>query len=272
MKFVEIDGRRVEVVQLASAHPRAGAPAIVFLHEGLGSVSMWRDFPQRVADATGCEAIVYSRVGYGRSDPITDKRSVRYMHDEALHALPRLLDALGVQAPILFGHSDGASIALIHAGGTRRDMTALVLMAPHVMVEDISVASIAQAKVAYETTDLRARLAKYHADVDSAFRGWNDIWLDPAFRAWNIEQYLPGIRCPILAIQGEDDEYGTMDQVERIARQCRDVDLVKLADCRHSPHKDQPEAVLAAVGEFVGRVLEAREAASGAGSSPLTRL
>jgi pimeloyl-ACP methyl ester carboxylesterase len=258
MKFVEVDGKRIEVVRLASAHPRQDAPALVFLHEGLGSVAMWRDFPQRVADATGCAAIVYSRVGYGRSDPITEKRGVRYMHDEALQTLPRLLDALDVQAPILFGHSDGASIALIHSGGTRRDVTALILMAPHVLVEDISVASIAQAKVAYETTDLRARLGKHHANVDSAFWGWNDIWLDPAFRAWNIEEYLPGIRCPILAIQGEDDEYGTMEQVERIARTCRDVDLVKLADCRHSPHKDQPEAVLAVVGPFVRRVLDAR--------------
>ncbi|MGE5338643.1 MAG: alpha/beta fold hydrolase [Gemmatimonadota bacterium] len=260
MSFVAIGGHRIEYVRLASAHPRAGAPPIVLLHEGLGSVAMWRDFPQRVADATGCEAIVYSRIGYGRSDPITEKRNVRYMHDEALHALPRLLDALGATAPILLGHSDGASIALIHAGGMRRDVTALILMAPHVMVEDISVASIAQAKVAYQTTNLREKLGKYHANVDSAFWGWNDIWLDPAFRAWNIEEYLPGIRCPVLAIQGEDDEYGTMEQVERIARQARDVDVVKLADCRHSPHKDQPAAVIDAIGGFVARVLDARDA------------
>jgi pimeloyl-ACP methyl ester carboxylesterase len=191
------------------------------------------------------------------------------MHDEALLSLPALLDALDVKAPILFGHSDGASIALIHAGGMvgkdARDVTALVLMAPHVLVEDISVASIAQAKVAYETTSLREKLGKYHANVDSAFWGWNDIWLDPTFRAWNIEEYLPGIRCPILAIQGEDDEYGTMEQVERIAHLSRDVDLVKLADCRHSPHRDQPAAVLNAVGEFVQRVLDGREMANGNG-------
>ena len=260
MKFVDIDHHRIEYVRLVSAHPRAGAPPLVFLHEGLGSAAMWRDFPQQIADATGCAAIVYSRAGYGRSDPITEKRSVRYMHDEALRSLPALLDALDVRSPILFGHSDGGSIALIHAGGTRRSVTALILMAPHVLVEEISVASIAQAKLAFDTTNLRDKLAKYHANVDSAFRGWNDIWLDPAFRAWNIEQYLPGIRCPILAIQGEDDEYGTMQQIERIARASRDVDLVKLADCRHSPHKDQPAAVIAAVGEFVGRVLDAREA------------
>jgi len=263
MKFIEVEGHRIEYARLVSAHPRSGAPPIVFLHEGLGSLSMWRDFPQQVADATGCEAIVYSRRGYGRSDPITEKRSARYMHDEALHALPAMLDALDVKSPILLGHSDGGSIALIHAGGTRRDITALVLMAPHVMVEDISVTSIAQAKVVYETTRLRDKLGKHHANVDSAFRGWNDIWLDPAFRAWNIEEYLPGIRCPILAIQGEDDEYGTMEQIERIARQSRDVDLVKLADCRHSPHRDQPAAVLAAVSEFVTRVLDAREVAQG---------
>jgi len=259
MKLIDVGGHRIEHVRLASAHPRAGAPTIVFLHEGLGSASMWRDFPQQVADVTGCGAIVYSRLGYGRSDAITSKRAVRYMHDEALLSLPALLDALGVTAPILYGHSDGASIALIHAGGTRRDVTALILMAPHVMVEDISVASIAQAKVTYETTRLREKLGKYHANVDSAFWGWNDIWLDPAFRAWNIEEYLPGIRCPILAIQGEDDEYGTMEQMERIARQSRDVDLVKLADCRHSPHRDQPAAVLSAVGQFVARLLDARD-------------
>jgi pimeloyl-ACP methyl ester carboxylesterase len=148
---------------------------------------------------------------------------------------------------------------LIHAGGMARTLTAAIVMAPHVMVEDISIKSIEQAKVAYETTDLRAKLAKFHDSVDSAFWGWNDIWLDPAFRSWNIEEYLPRIRCPVLAMQGEDDEYGTMEQIDRIARQAPDVELVKLADCRHSPHRDQPDAVLAVVGEFVARVLEGVE-------------
>ncbi|MBK6401747.1 MAG: alpha/beta hydrolase [Rhodocyclaceae bacterium] len=256
MNICTIDGRRIEYVRLPSSHPRSGAPAMVFLHEGLGSLSMWRDFPQQLADACGCEAIVYSRHGYGRSDPLTKKRTPAFMHHEARVCLPQLLDQLGLDRPILFGHSDGASIALIHAGGTSRPLTATVVMAPHVLVEDISIRSIRKARDTYLSTDLKARLAKYHADPDSAFWGWNDIWLDPAFRDWNIEDCLPGIVCPLLAIQGEDDEYGTMDQIERIARRCRDVELVKLADCRHSPYKDQPRQVIATVAEFVARILD----------------
>jgi pimeloyl-ACP methyl ester carboxylesterase len=256
MNTILIDGRRLEYVRLRSAHQREGAPAIVMLHEGLGSVAMWRDFPQRVADATGCETVVYSRHGYGRSDPHIEPRRVNYMHHEALTVLPAFLDALALTAPILLGHSDGGSIALIHAGGAHRALTGLIAMAPHVMVEDLSVASIAEAKVAWETTDLPVRLAKHHRHVESVFRGWNDIWLHPDFRAWNIEEYLPNIACPVLALQGEDDQYGTMAQIERIAAQAPDVELVKLADCRHSPHKDQPEAVLAELAAFVSRVLE----------------
>lgn len=258
MKTLSIQGKEIEVVRLVSAHPRPGAPAMVFLHEGLGSVSMWRDFPQRVADATGCEAVVFSRHGYGKSTPIAEPRGVRYMHDEALVTLPALLDALGVEAPFLFGHSDGGSIALIHAGGAHRPLAGIIVMAPHVLVEEVSVTSIEQAKLAYRDTDLKSRLGRYHADVDSAFWGWNDIWLHPEFRNWNIEEYLPTIACPVMAIQGEDDEYGTMDQIERIAQGAKDVDLVKLADCRHSPHKDQPEAVIDAVAGFVTRILDAR--------------
>lgn len=256
MQFVTVQGHRLEVIRLPSAHPRPNAPAMVFLHEGLGSIAMWRDFPQRVADATGCEAVVFSRYGYGRSDPITAPRDPRYMHDEGLKALPEFLDKLAIEAPILFGHSDGASIALIHAGGHPRPVSGVILMAPHVMVEDITVRSIAEAKVTYQTTELPQRLGRYHQDVDNVFWGWNDIWLHPDFRAWNIEDYVTPITVPILAIQGEDDEYGTMDQVDRIARLGRDVDLVKLADCRHSPHKDQPEAVIAAASEFVARLLD----------------
>ena len=176
------------------------------------------------------------------------------MHDEALVVLPALLDALAIERPILVGHSDGGSIALIQAGSAIRPVAAVVTMAAHVLVEDISVASIAAAKIAFETTDLRAKLARYHADVDFAFWGWNRIWLDPDFRAWNIEAHLPGIACPVLAIQGEDDEYGTMEQMRRIGAQVRDVELVELEDCRHSPHKDQPEAVLDVITRFVDRV------------------
>jgi len=256
VKLVQVGETRLEYVRLPSAHPREGVPAIVFLHEGLGSVAMWRDFPQKVADATGCEAVVYSRAGYGRSDPAKLPRDTRYMHDEGLDVLPALLAALEIDRPILFGHSDGGSIALICAGGTDTKLSGVVVLAPHVMVEGISVASIADAKVAWQTTDLPTRLGKHHADVEAAFRGWNDIWLHPEFRAWNIEEYVPRIACPVLAIQGEDDEYGTMAQIDRIAAHGRDVELVKLADCRHSPHKDQPEAVIEAVGEFVNRILD----------------
>ncbi len=253
MPTIEIGGNQLEVVRLPSAQPVATVPPVVFLHEGLGSVSLWRDFPQRVADAIGAEAIVYSRLGYGRSDPIRAPRAVRYMHDEALIVLPALLDRLEIRRPILFGHSDGGSIALIHAGGSGRDVAGVVVLAPHVMVEDLSVASIAEAKVAYETTDLESRLVRHHASVESAFRGWNDIWLHPDFRTWNIEAYLPRISVPVLAMQGHDDEYGTMEQIDRIARQARDVELLKLADCGHSPHRDQPEAVIAATADFVTR-------------------
>jgi pimeloyl-ACP methyl ester carboxylesterase len=249
---VEVVGHRLEYAQIPGKTPEA--PTLVFLHEGLGSVALWRDFPARLAAETGHGALVYSRFGYGQSDPIVEKRRVDFMHEEGLRALPELLDKLGIKSPVLIGHSDGASIALIHAGGAGRAVAGVVAMAPHVLVEDISIRSIEAARRAYETTDLRGRLARYHADPDSAFRGWNDVWLDPAFRAWNIEEYLPRIEAPILVIQGDDDEYGTMEQVDRIARGAPRVEEVRLADCRHSPHKDRPEAVIAAIAGFVGRL------------------
>lgn len=258
MALVDVAGARLEVERIDVG--REGAAPIVMLHEGLGSVAMWKDFPHRVAHATGRDVVVYSRQGYGRSSPARLPFGVRYMHDEALVALPKLLDALRVEAPVLLGHSDGASIALIHAGASGRAVAGLALMAPHVIVEDLSIASIEAAKEAWRNTDLRARLAKYHADAERAFTGWNDIWLHPDFRAWNIEDETRRVRCPVLAIQGEDDEYGTMDQVERIARLAPDVELVRLADCRHSPHRDQPGAVLDALVRFVDRL--------GAGSEP----
>ena len=261
MPFVSVAGHRLEYERIdVGGRDR---PTLVLLHEGLGSIAMWRDFPQRLAHATASRIVVYSRYGYGNSDPLARSRDVRYMHDEALVALSDLLNRLEIERPLFVGHSDGASIALIHAGAADRPVLGVVAMAPHVIVEDISVASIAAARDAYATTDLRARLSRYHADVDGAFRGWNDIWLHPDFRAWSIEEYLPRIRCPVLAIQGEDDEYGTMEQLQRIAAAAPDVELVKLGDCRHSPHRDQPEAVLDAVSRFVDRLTgaAAREAA-----------
>jgi len=246
--FVEADSHRLEVERLDGDTRR---PTLVFLHEGLGSISMWRDFPARVATATGCPAVVYSRYGYGQSDLLEAPFAVDYMHREALETLPELLARLGLERPVLVGHSDGASIALIHAG-SRDGLTGLVALAPHVFVEDISVRSIAEAKTAFETTDLPQKLARHHADARRTFYGWNDIWLHPDFRRWNIEAFLPAIRCPVLAIQGTDDEYGTMAQVEAIERQVAGrCEVVRLAACGHSPHRDQPELTLAAIERFV---------------------
>lgn len=255
MKTVTVQGARLEYVRLPSAHPRDDAPAMVFLHEGLGSIAMWRDFPQQVADATGCEAVVYSRIGYGRSDPATARRTPAYLHEQARAALPELIAGLGLEKPILFGHSDGGSIALITAGATPTPLSGIIVMAPHVMVEDVTLAGIREACGVFARTDLGARLARYHNDADAVFRAWVDIWLDPAFRDWDIQALLPAIRCPVLAIQGEDDEYATMAQIDLIAAAAPDVELCKLADCRHSPHKDQPQAVIAATAAFVARIL-----------------
>lgn len=252
MPFLDVASHRIEYQRIEAA--RAARPTLVFLHEGLGSIAMWRDFPEQVARAAQCDAIIYSRYGYGNSDPLGEPRSVRYMHEEAQTVLPQLLDLLAIDRPILIGHSDGGSIALIHSGMRVRPVRAVVTLAAHVFVEEISVASIAAAKAAYETTDLRDRLARYHTDVDSAFSGWNRIWLAPEFRDWNIEEYLPRIQCPVLAMQGVDDEYGTMEQMRRIGAGVDDVELLTLERCRHSPHRDRPDAVLTAITGFVERV------------------
>lgn len=232
--------------------PATGETALIFLHEGLGSAGLWRDFPATVARATGHPALVYSRYGYGGSDVLGEPRGVDYMHREALQVLPALREQLGIDNPVLIGHSDGASIALIHAGVGTWPVRALVLAAAHVFVEDISVAGIEVAKAAYETTDLPQKLARHHADPDKTFFGWNDIWLDPAFRVWNIESVLPAIECPALVIQGEDDEYGTMGQLAAIRdRAGGPIDTLMLAGCGHSPHRDRPDLTLDAIARFV---------------------
>jgi pimeloyl-ACP methyl ester carboxylesterase len=235
---------------------REGAPPLVLLHEGLGSVALWRDFPSLLAAATGCRTITYSRQGYGNSDRLAEPRLVDYMHREAREILPQVIDALSIDDPVLIGHSDGASIAMIYAGDGRWQTRALVLMAPHVFVEDVTIAGTAAAKAAYQSTDLRERLARYHGDVDDAFWGWNNIWLNPEFRQWNIENTLGGIRCPILMIQGSDDEYGTLAQFERIRAGVSTTQITELVlpDCRHSPHRDQPAATLRAITDFVAAV------------------
>ncbi len=253
MPLIAIDDIHLEYTW---AGPEPGlAPPLVFLHEGLGSAAMWRDFPAAVVNASGHRALVYSRQGYGQSDPIPLPRPVSFMHDEALGPLRPMLDALGVEKPILVGHSDGGSIALIYAGTWPDRVSALVLEAPHVFVEDICVESIAKIKGVYETSDLKTRLAKYHgANTDGAFWGWNQVWLNPEFRAWNIEEFLSRITCPVLIIQGENDEYGTVRQIEAITRQVPGpVESVLLPDCGHSPHRDQRERTLAAMTDFIAR-------------------
>jgi len=250
MPFVDCAGRSLEYERVGDAAARA--PALVFLHEGLGSIRQWREFPAQVAGATGRRALVYSRYGYGQSDVLREARAgVDFMHREALEALPRLLAALGVERPVLIGHSDGASIALIHAGAGH-PVRALALMAPHVFVEPVCIESIRKASETFASSDLAARLAKYHRDPAKTFHLWADAWLDPAFLDWNIEDCLGAIACPVLAIQGVDDAYGTMAQLERVARGVGGpCELVKLAACGHAPYRDQPERTLEAVARFV---------------------
>jgi len=253
MPFLSAAGRRLDYRWIEPT--LADRPALVFLHEGLGSIELWKDFPDQVAAATGCGTLVYSRYGYGQSDVLGEKRRVDYMHREALESLPAVLADRGIVRPVLIGHSDGASIALIHAGAANWPVRGLVLMAPHVFVEDITVASIAEAKTAYRTTDLPKKLGRYHRDVDATFWGWNDIWLDPAFRAWNIEASLAGVHAPVLLIQGADDEYGTTAQLDAIARGVKGpVETLVLAGCKHSPHRDQPAATRDAIARFVEQV------------------
>ncbi|HEY0038777.1 MAG TPA: alpha/beta hydrolase [Longimicrobium sp.] len=254
--FLTIGGLRLEYRWTGPGPDEA--PTIVFLHEGLGSVSTWRDFPMHLAEATGCGALVYSRAGYGRSDPIELPRPVEFMHREA-EVLGEVLRAANVRRAVLFGHSDGASIALIHAGSHPSDISAgLVLEAPHVFVEDVSVESIARIGEVYRSTDLRERLARHHQHVDVAFGGWNGVWLDPEFRAWNIEPLLPSIRLPALVIQGEADEYGTWAQVESIQRLSGgSVDALRTADCGHAPHVQHPDVVIAAAARFVHELFPA---------------
>ncbi|MEO8142952.1 MAG: alpha/beta hydrolase [Betaproteobacteria bacterium] len=229
-------------------------PTLVFLHEGLGSIAQWRDFPDRVAQATGCRALVYDRYGYGDSEVLKESRvSVQFMHDGALRELPEVLQGLKIENPVLIGHSDGASIALIHAG--THPVHGVAVMAAHVFVEDFGLKSIKNLNQAVETSGLLQGLGKYHRDARKTFHLWADAWLDPAFRSWNIEEYLPGIKCPVLAIQGEEDEYGTMAQVDAIARQVGGpCEALKLPQCGHAPHRDQPEKVLQALVNFVKRI------------------
>ena len=246
---------RIEYAWIAPE--RDARPLVVFLHEGLGSLAMWKDFPRILCDATGTRGLVYSRPWNGRSTArrTHERFAPDYQHEHARVVLPAFLRAVGVdvERPWLFGHSDGASIALLFASCFPRALSGLVVMAPHVFVERKNIDSIAGTRSSYLDTDLRERLGRYHDDVDSAFWGWNDVWLDPAFRAWNIEEEVSRIECPVLAIQGDDDEYGTVEQMRRLARRLPDASIVQLPECRHSPHRDQPERVIGETMRFMDR-------------------
>jgi pimeloyl-ACP methyl ester carboxylesterase len=257
VEFIQIDwrGRRVRIEHQWLGED--GGPLIVFLHEGLGSLAMWRDFPQQLCTAVGARGLVYSRPGYGRSTPRDPEEAwgLDFMHRQAHEVLPALLGALGLQdeKPWLFGHSDGGSIALLYAARFSARLAGAIVLAPHIVVEDLSVESIAKAKTAYETTDLKQRLARYHDDPDSAFWGWNSIWLHPPFKQWSIEDEIASIACPLLAVQGIDDEYGTLEQIRGIARRVPRTELLELPRCGHSPHKDQPARLIEAAAAFIQR-------------------
>ncbi len=246
---------RIEVQWIEAA--RNDAPLVVFLHEGLGSVSMWRDFPSRLCAALGCRGLVYSRPGYGQSTPRDPDAPLGpdFMHIQATQILPALLRALKIdpvrEPLVLLGHSDGASIALLYAAEFPSHVAAAIVLAPHLFVEDITVQNIAKARQNYQTTDLPARLARHHADADSAFWGWNNIWLNSDFRQWNIEAEVAQIRCPVLAVQGLDDEYGTLQQIRRIAVLTPQCTLLELSDCGHAPHRDQTERLVQAAQLFL---------------------
>jgi pimeloyl-ACP methyl ester carboxylesterase len=248
MPSATVAGRPIEFRMIPGDPAR---PTLVFLHEGLGSAALWRTFPDKVAGRLGARALVYSRFGYGQSDGLLAKRTPRFMHEEALDVLPTLLDRLAIERPLLIGHSDGASIALIFAAAAGRPVAGLALMAPHVFVEPICVESIARIRETYRTSDLKERLAKYHAHVDDAFLGWADTWLLPEFLAWSIEDLLPRVTQPLLLIQGRDDEYGTLAQLDRIEAAVRGpTSRLVLENCGHSPWRDEETAVLAAIAAF----------------------
>jgi len=235
---------------------RVGRPLWVLLHEGLGSVALWQDFPSRLCATLDCQGLIYSRPGYGQSSPRAPNEhwGTDFMHQQAYEVLPALLETLGVDPQqehlSLLGHSDGGSIALLYAARFAQQVAATVVLAPHIMVEEVCLKGIARARKAYLESGLRQRLVRFHRDPDSAFWGWNDAWLDPAFASWTIESELPAIMCPLLAIQGLNDEYGTLEQIRGIARRVPQTELIELPDCRHSPHRDQTQRVIEAVHHF----------------------
>ena len=252
---IKVSGKRLEVQWYGP--PPDQALTLVFLHEGLGCAAMWHEFPAELAAATGCGALVFSRLGYGGSDACTLPRPLRFMHHEGLNVLPELLEKSGIEACLIVGHSDGGSIGIVYAGGTPAlPLRGLITQAAHVFCEDLTLHSIRAARERYLEGDLREKLKKYHGpNVDAAFWGWNDAWLHPGFRKWNLEAYLGGIRVPLLAIQGEEDPYGTPAQVQSIQDKAGGKsEALVLKNCGHAPHRDRPRATLQAMQDFIRRL------------------
>lgn len=251
-------GKEIEIEYQWIAPELTEQPLIVFLHEGLGSISMWRDWPRKVCHAIGCRGLVFSRYGYGQSTPrpMDEARGVDYLHVQAHEALPAMLQELGLEdeRPVLFGHSDGGTIALLYAAMFPQSVSAIAVAAPHIFVEDITLDGIRKAMEIYQSTDFPARLARHHRDGESVFRSWVDIWLTQEFRDWNIEAFLDDISCPVLAIQGVDDEYGTLEQIRGIKRRAPQTQLLEIPACGHSPHRDQPDVLIQALQEFMATV------------------
>ena len=255
IQFLEIEDGKLEYLDIPARAP--DRPELLLLHEGLGSVSMWRDFPAAIAAASGCRTVAYSRFGFGRSSPRRAPYTPRFMHEEAFETIPELRTRLGIGRPVVVGHSTGASMALVHAGAQRWEVAGVVAMAPLTFVEESNRASILEARRLYEDNDWREKLERHHDDVDAVFWGWNDTWLDPGFASWSIAQDLAGVRCPILAILGRQDPYSTAAQVEAIAKNATgaaSLEVLELADCGHSPHRDQPAIVVRTIARFVDSV------------------
>lgn len=244
-----IDNKQLDSVSIGPN--RSDEPTFVLLHHGLGCIELWRDFPHQLVERTGISAFLYSRYGYGKSAPLKENRAADYLHQEAHRVLPEVLRNARITAPVLLGHSDGATIALLYAARYPSSAKAIIVEAPHVFVEEITITGLKKTRQAYESGALRKPLKRYHTDVDATFHGWNDIWLDPDFRGWNIEAELADIRCPVLVIQGEDDEYGTGAQLDAIKKQVPHAELYMIPKCRHSPHEDQPELVLKRIEQFL---------------------
>lgn len=256
-KYLTVNGKRLEIAW--HGPPPEEAPTLLFLHEGLGCVAMWHDFPAKLAESTGCGALVYSRLGYGRSDGCSLPRPLRFMHEEGLKVLPQLIESAGIRQCILIGHSDGGSIAIVYAGGTSAaPLRGMITEAAHIFCEEMTVRSIQKAKASFLDGDLRRRLIKYHGpNTDCAFWGWNGAWLDPDFMDWNLAEYLAGIKVPMLVIQGEDDEYGSRVQVDRIAAGVPvATEVLMMPDCGHAPHKDQEALTLERMTGFISRVMQ----------------